>query len=107
VGALWENYLISERLKTLHYRQIWSNVRFWRTFDQQEIDYLEETDGTLLVWEFKWNPQSKARVPKAFADTYPNHLTRGNGKRGFRRDLATYPILQQLDQHGDNPGLSR
>lgn len=73
IGALWENYLISERLKMLHYHQIWTHSWFWRTQDQQEIDYLEEQDGQLFAWEFKWNPKSKAKPCKAFAKAYPEH----------------------------------
>jgi uncharacterized protein len=73
IGALWENYLISERIKYLHHHQIWSNSWFWRTQDQQEIDYLEERDGKLYAWEFKWNPKAKARLSKTFAKAYPNH----------------------------------
>ncbi|MGA0555969.1 ATP-binding protein [Larkinella sp. VNQ87] len=70
VGALWENFLISERQKVLHYHQIWAKPYFWRTHQQQEIDYLEEKDGALRAWEFKWNPNAKARFPKTFTETY-------------------------------------
>jgi uncharacterized protein len=72
-GALWENYLVSERMKFLSNNGIWANSWFWRTYDQAEIDYLEEMDGRYLAYEFKWNMTSKARLPKAFADAYPNH----------------------------------
>ncbi len=70
VGALWENFLVSERQKVLHYNGIWARSYFWRTRQQQEIDYLEEQDGELRAWEFKWNPAAKARFPKPFLDTY-------------------------------------
>ncbi|MFD2571478.1 ATP-binding protein [Spirosoma soli] len=70
VGALWENFLVSERQKVLHYNQIWSRSYFWRTHQQQEIDYLEEQDGMLRAWEFKWNPNAKTRFPKTFVETY-------------------------------------
>ncbi len=73
MGALWENYLISERLKFLHNNQIWTNKWFWRTQDQQEIDYLEERDGKIYTFEFKWNSKSKARLSKTFAKAYLNH----------------------------------
>lgn len=73
IGALWENYLISERLKYLQYNNIWANSFFWRTQDQQEIDYLEERDGILYTWEFKWNPNKTVKLPKTFAHSYPNH----------------------------------
>ncbi len=70
VGALWENFLVSERQKVLHYNGIWARSYFWRTRQQQEIDYLEEQDGALRAWEFKWNPLAKARFPKPFLETY-------------------------------------
>lgn len=69
--ALWENYLMSERVKFIHYSRRWVLPYFWRTHDQQEIDYLEEANGKLMAWEFKWNPKAKARMPKAFAGAYP------------------------------------
>lgn len=72
-GALWENYLMSERLKFLHYNDIWANRYFWRTQDQQEIDYIEERDGVLYAWEFKWNAEKKVNLSKTFANAYPNH----------------------------------
>lgn len=72
-GAIWENYLISERKKVLEYEEIWSNSFFWRTHLQQEIDYLEERDGHLYTYEFKWNPKAKARLSKSFSQAYPNH----------------------------------
>ncbi|NOY95759.1 MAG: ATP-binding protein, partial [Chlorobi bacterium] len=55
IGALWENFIISERIKYLHYNNIWANSYFWRTQDQQEIDYIEERDGILYAYEIKWN----------------------------------------------------
>jgi predicted AAA+ superfamily ATPase len=71
-GALWENYLMAERRKFLEYNNMWVNSYFWRTQDQQEIDYVEEQDGTFRAWEFKWNPDAKARLSKTFANAYPN-----------------------------------
>lgn len=71
VGALWENFLVSERMKYIAYSQKWINKWFWRTKQQQEIDYLEESDGTLCAYEFKWNPKTKFRVPLTFKKTYP------------------------------------
>lgn len=70
VGALWENFLVSERQKVLHYRGQWARSYFWRTHQQQEIDYLEEQDSELRAWEFKWNPAAKTRFPKPFLETY-------------------------------------
>jgi predicted AAA+ superfamily ATPase len=71
IGALWENYLVSERIKYLAYHQKWANNWYWRTTEQQEIDYLEEENGQLSAFEFKWNPKAKGSVPSSFRKTYP------------------------------------
>ncbi|MCB0561756.1 MAG: ATP-binding protein [Lewinellaceae bacterium] len=70
-GPLWENFLLSERLKHLHYGGILANRFFWRTQDQQEIDYVEERDGFFYAYEFKWNPRKKARFSTTFTGNYP------------------------------------
>ena len=72
IGALWENYLISERKKHNHYQRRFVNHWFWRTRTGQEIDYLEEINGTLTAFEFKWNPHKKINPPKTFTNHYPN-----------------------------------
>jgi len=74
-GALWENFLISERMKYLASRQQDADRYFWRTTQQQEIDYLEEADGRLRAWEFKWNPKAKARFFRTFTKAYPDCRT--------------------------------
>jgi len=71
IGALWENYLVSERIKYLAYHQKWVNNWYWRTTEQQEIDYVEEENGQLSAFEFKWNPKAKGSVPSSFRKTYP------------------------------------
>ena len=71
IGALWENYLVSERVKYLAYQQKWVNHWYWRTTEQQEIDYLEEENGKLTAYEFKWNPTAKVSIPSAFKQSYP------------------------------------
>ena len=73
-GALWENFAISERKKYLHYNGINTNVWFWRTKQQQEIDYLEERNGLLSAYEFKWNPLAKTKQPKVFLNSYSEAL---------------------------------
>ncbi len=73
-GALWENFFISERKKYNNYHEIYSNTYFWRTHSQQEIDYLEERNGTLYAFELKWNEQRKSKLPASFAGAYPNYL---------------------------------
>ena len=61
-GALWENFLISERIKQLEYNESYGNSYFWRTTQQQEIDYIEEHSGKLFCYEFKWNENKKAKL---------------------------------------------
>jgi predicted AAA+ superfamily ATPase len=71
IGALWENFLVSERVKYLAYQQKWVNNWYWRTTEQQEIDYVEEENGQLSAYEFKWNPKAKGSIPNSFKKTYP------------------------------------
>ncbi len=71
IGALWENFVISERMKCNEYYRRWVNRYFWRTTQQQEIDYLEEGGGKLHAYEMKWNPRKKTTLTKTFAEAYP------------------------------------
>lgn len=72
-GALWENYIIAERLKRNSYNNSIAQYWFWRTQQQKEIDYLEEENGLLNAYEFKWNDKkSNTRVPDSFAKAYPD-----------------------------------
>jgi len=71
-GMLWENYLMSERLKFSTYQEMDVSRFFWRTRQQQEIDYLEDREGKLYAYEFKWNPRAKAKIPRTFLNAYPN-----------------------------------
>ena len=71
VGELWENYLVTERIKFQNYNQKSVSNFFWRTYDQQELDWLEEENGKLSGFEFKWNENRKAKIPTAFAKAYP------------------------------------
>lgn len=70
VGVLWENLMISERMKHNAYNQRYAQMYFWRTMQQQEVDLVEEQDGHLAAFEFKWR-KPNAKLPKAFVDTYP------------------------------------
>lgn len=70
VGALWENYLVMERLKKQEYHRISSNNFFWRTYEQQEIDWVEEREGNLFGFEFKWK-KTRVRPPKQWVEAYP------------------------------------
>ncbi|MBQ7691869.1 MAG: ATP-binding protein [Muribaculaceae bacterium] len=71
IGALWENFAIAERVKKNIYDRTFCNQWFWRTKAQQEIDYIEESDGKISAFEFKWNPKKVVRVPQSFASAYP------------------------------------
>ncbi len=70
VGALWENYLISERFKLNFNNDSETKSYFWRTTQQQEIDYVEENNGELSAYEFKWNSKSKMKIPLTFSKSY-------------------------------------
>lgn len=72
IGELWENYLAAERLKCQSYKELDSNNYFWRTYDQQEIDWVEEINGDLHAFEFKWNEKKKAKAPSAWSKAYSN-----------------------------------
>ncbi len=74
-GALWENFLISERRKQNLYNNNWVNSYFWRTTTKVEIDYIEEQDGVLHAYEFKWNPHKagKTKIPASFKEAYPKN----------------------------------
>jgi predicted AAA+ superfamily ATPase len=76
IGALWENFVISERVKFLAYKQINCNQYFWRTHAQQEIDYIEERNGSMNAYEFKWNPKSNVKFPRTFLIAYENVETK-------------------------------
>ena len=73
VGVLWENYIISERMKANEYNKVWVNKYFWRTTDQAEIDYIEEENEQLRCTEFTWKISRKKQLPKSFQASYPNH----------------------------------
>ena len=81
-GPLWENYLITERLKHLHYSKKYANCYFWRTSQQQGIDYIEIRDGLVHAYEFKWSDTDRLRIPKTFLSAYPGTtlkvITRNN-----------------------------
>lgn len=75
IGALWENYLISERRKYLYYNEIDRPTTFWRTTQQQEIDYIEADGQRLYAYEMKWNSKAKVKFPGTFLNAYPDHVT--------------------------------
>jgi len=71
-GALWENFLMAERKKQNHYTERYCLTYFWRTRQKQEIDYIEEADGKISAFEFKFNPSKKVKLSKTFANAYPD-----------------------------------
>jgi predicted AAA+ superfamily ATPase len=90
IGALWENFLISERMKILGYGKSLTNCYFWRTKQQQEVDFVEETEGQITGYEFKWNPKHTKRLPQTFIQTYQSQgfcIIRENF-----REFIHYPI---------------
>lgn len=72
IGQLWENFLMIERLKFRSYCNIPANPYFWRTYDQQEIDLVEERDGRLFGYEIKWSQYKSASAPRLWKETYSN-----------------------------------
>jgi len=72
IGELWENYLISERVKFQQNNQMLVSNYYWRTYQQQEIDWVEERDGRLFSYEIKWNQNKKAKVPPSWKKAYPD-----------------------------------
>jgi predicted AAA+ superfamily ATPase len=74
-GALWENFLMAERMKFNAYHRTYAKGYFWRTVDQQEIDYIEEKDSLIAAYEFKWNSDKIVKTPKAFSKAYDTELT--------------------------------
>lgn len=80
-GALWENFLIAERIKYLHYHKIYAKTYFWRTTQGQEIDWIEEKDGVVTAYEFKWQSKKNLKLPQSFLSTYnaiPKIIDRNN-----------------------------
>ena len=85
-GALWENFLISERMKKNSYENSLAKPYFWRTIQQQEIDYVEETAGLVVGYEIKWNEKAKTKIPQIFNATY-NAEVKILNKENFRTFL--------------------
>lgn len=88
IGALWENFLIVERMKWLHQQQLEKDRFFWRTTQQQEIDYLEETPDGFAAFEFKWNNKKLPRFSKTFLNAYPVHATETITPENFTRFIG-------------------
>lgn len=91
IGSLWENFLIMERQKLLHYNGFYGRVYFWRNTSGQEIDYLEEINGKIYPFEFKWSPKAKVKFPKSFAETYQSEELQIIHQENFWQWLQDYP----------------
>ena len=82
VGELWENYIISERIKYQNNSQMLVSNYFWRTYQQQEIDWIEERGSSLFAYEMKWSPQKRIKIPSQWKSAYPGSsfsvITRDN-----------------------------
>jgi uncharacterized protein len=74
IGQLWENWFISERMKFLNNTGQKVSRFFWRTLAQQEVDYIEDTNGAITAYECKWNPKSKGGISRAFRNAYPDAI---------------------------------
>lgn len=83
IGILWENFLISERLKQISQKKDLRNYYFWRTTQQQEVDYIEEVEGKFFAYEFKWKEKKQIRLPKTFTNHY-HSVDTGIHRKNFR-----------------------
>jgi len=88
VGHLFENFVISERAKYLHYHNRFANRFFWRTTQQQEIDYIEEYDGRLFAHEIRWNPRKNIRFSQTFTRAYPGSVTRVISRKNLKSFIS-------------------
>ena len=82
-GAIWENFLISERVKQIEYKQSLARIYFWRTKQQQEVDFAENIGGKIFGYEFKWNYKKTKKLPKTFTKAY-NSDNKVITKQNFR-----------------------
>lgn len=91
LGALWENFLITERKKLLQYNGFHGRTYFWRNKQQAEVDYVEEIDGKIYAYEFKWNPLAKVKFPTIFLEKYKPVETKIIHQENFWQWLSEYP----------------
>lgn len=91
-GPLWENFLISERIKYLQVNQMFTNRFFWRTQGQKEIDYIEEYGGILHAYEFKWNNTKATRLPLSFGTAYPDHSWKIITQENYKEFIYYPPV---------------
>jgi predicted AAA+ superfamily ATPase len=91
-GSLWENFMISERMKRNNYHHPYTKGYFWRTVSQQEIDYIEENNNEITAFELKWNEKKKAKKVSSFSASYQKEIKTINPSN-FREFLIHYPSL--------------
>lgn len=90
IGKLWENYLVSERMKYLENNRLYRNSYFWRNVNQSEVDYLEMYSGRLEAYEFKWNPK-RGISAAAFRSAYPDVAVSKVDRENYRQFLGENP----------------
>ena len=83
IGILWENFMVSERVKQLSINNSLRNYYFWRTTQQQEVDYIEEVNREFFAFEFKWSEKKKIKFPKTFSHNY-KAIEKGINRSNFR-----------------------
>lgn len=88
IGILWENFMISERIKQISQNKDLRNYYFWRTTQQQEIDYIEEVNGRFYAYEFKWSANKKISFSKTFTNNYSS-VNKGINRSNFREFVIT------------------
>ncbi len=93
-GALWENFLLAERQKRNTYRDYYCNAYFWRTTTQQEIDYVEDNNGKLCAYEFKWQTHKEPRFPKTFLEAYPESETKYIHRENFDEFVGQEDVVR-------------
>ncbi|WP_456867875.1 ATP-binding protein [Galbibacter sp. BG1] len=92
-GRLWENFLIAERIKQIEYQGSLAKPYFWRTVQQQEIDYVEDNSGKIYGFEIKLNSKAKVKLPKKFMETYNTEIQIVN--RDNFREFLNYKIVSK------------
>lgn len=83
VGALWENFLITERIKKSNYEKTYAFQYFWRTYYGQEVDFVESQNGNYHAFEFKWNEKKKVKPPSSFKKSYPEATFKVVNRKNF------------------------
>jgi len=99
IGVLWENYALAKRLKWQSYAGMFSYNYFWSTYDQQEIDWIEERGGSLYAYQLKWRPKRKANAPIAWQTSYPD----AHFERIHPDNLYPWVALEIPDPPTDQP----